>query len=457
MILNYPLADATTSSNTRHRWAYYDGVNSVQYRVPIGVQFGAFPYHFEVIAGPSGLMIGQDYGDANYGVVTWTPSGSYTNEPVTIRVYDQDGGAPLDISWTVSTSSATTRFLFVSPTGSDAASGAIGSPKQTLANVFGSTASSTTNAGAIVYLRTGTYAIPSYTDSVFGSGDPYFQVSASKPMSLLGFPGETATLNATVRTAFTTNDMFLENLTYDGFRGSGDMRVFNVWVQRFTAFDIRWINAGTVDSLDNACMFFFSDQGTPIPYSYVRDCHVTGWSNTGSNSYGLTSVYARQYALFDNCSFVGASADGLYLKGQVQDVTVRECYVNLSNSGDHVMSNGFQSPHARIEICYCRIKALDGASKHLFDSGTVEDFWFYRNTLYRVTIENTWGTVTSGTVENCAIVSNITPRVEVPPFANSGTECQGNLAAGIIDSTTLALTGTYRTNYLGQRGHEISA
>lgn len=60
--------------------------------------------------------------------------------------------------------------------------------------------------------------------------------------------------------------------------------------------------------------------------------------------------------------------------------------------------------------------------------------------------ENTNGVVQNsygGTNPSSADTSNIT-----------GAECQGT--SGIVDLATGLLTGTFRTQYLGQRGHEIA-
>ena len=52
MIQVYPRPDTETNTWARHRWAYYDGTNAVQYRIPLGVSFGAFPYVYQLLLGP---------------------------------------------------------------------------------------------------------------------------------------------------------------------------------------------------------------------------------------------------------------------------------------------------------------------------------------------------------------------------------------------------------------------
>src|SRR5208337_3692923 len=112
MIQVYPRPDSETNTWARHRWAYYDGVNAVQYKIPLGVSFGAFPYVFQLLSGPPGMTIGATYWQsgwsfpealaAGYGYLLWTPTASVTNATVSILVTDQQKNT-LTITFTVST------------------------------------------------------------------------------------------------------------------------------------------------------------------------------------------------------------------------------------------------------------------------------------------------------------------------------------------------------------------
>src|SRR5580692_1397802 len=67
MIQVYPRPDSETNTWARHRWAYYDGAHAVQYKIPLGVSFGAFPYVYELLSGPPGMTIGATYWNPTWG------------------------------------------------------------------------------------------------------------------------------------------------------------------------------------------------------------------------------------------------------------------------------------------------------------------------------------------------------------------------------------------------------
>ena len=82
----YPRPNTETQTFARHRHAY----PGLQYRIPISIQGGAYPFRFEVVEGPSGMVVGETVGATDYGVVTWTPSAAGGPYNVVIRVTDQD-------------------------------------------------------------------------------------------------------------------------------------------------------------------------------------------------------------------------------------------------------------------------------------------------------------------------------------------------------------------------------
>src|SRR5580698_5204552 len=113
MIQVYPRPDSETNTFARHRWAYYDGANAVQYKIPLGVSFGAFPYVFSLLSGPPGMSIGATFWNtswnswadaiaAGYGTLQWTPSASVSGATVSVLVTDQQRNTTT-ITFTVST------------------------------------------------------------------------------------------------------------------------------------------------------------------------------------------------------------------------------------------------------------------------------------------------------------------------------------------------------------------
>lgn len=464
MIRMYPRPDGEVSANAYHRKAYYDGVNQLQYRVPVGVAFGAPPYRFDVITGPSGLTVGQFYGLPDYGYVTWVPSGSVSNATVTIRVTDQQLST-IDVTWTVSTSSSTADFIFISNSGSNSNSGAIESPLQTIAGAFGATFSATANPGARAVLRAGTYVMPTYTDGSINSSYTSLEFHKTrKPLSLIAYTGEAVTISGTssriVCAGNTGEDAFFQNLNFSGFMSSANnYRLFWSYASRFTADNVQWSGAGQgAVGDDNATMFFSSIEGSVFAdYLFIKNCGETGRTSGGANNYGFCSLYSRRYGLIEGCTFRGAAYAVAYVKGTNFDMCQR--YNDFqSTSGSEIASEGF-APNGlpnRIEWCYNKLKANNGWSAHALESGML-NLWFKRNTCYGFQLEfNTPNANGPYQLQDNVIVSNQSTLVQSgTQVTNTGTECQGNTAAGIVNATTLELQGAYQT-YDGRRGHKIS-
>ena len=141
----YPRPDDETEAYARHRHAY----PGVLYEIPIGVQFGKWPYRYELVEGPDGARVvhetlrwnGVDAFEVpeGYGVIAWdvaadAPAGPHSFH---VRVYDQDHGRDgdsfVDVTWT--TSVGTSQFVFLDPLGGDdaTADGSIESPFRELA------------------------------------------------------------------------------------------------------------------------------------------------------------------------------------------------------------------------------------------------------------------------------------------------------------------------------------
>ena len=245
MIQVYPRPDSETNTWARHRWAYYDGVNAVQYKIPLGVSFGAFPYVFQLLSGPPGMTIGASIwqsdwsfaqaATAGYGYLQWTPTGSVSDATVSVLVTDQQMNT-LTITFTVSTSSSTAQFIFIdSVRGSDAAgTGAIGAPWQTFGKAFGNTYSASVNAKALCYLRAGTYTIPVYSDQDINSANALCELNTStKPSALMGFPGDTAPVITMTNAQFATGsggaDLFIQGLNPNGYN-SREVNARFIWI-----------------------------------------------------------------------------------------------------------------------------------------------------------------------------------------------------------------------------------
>jgi len=474
MIQVYPRPDTETSTNARHRWAYYDGTNPIQYSIPIGVSFGAYPFVYTLQSGPAGMSIGQIYGSSNYGIITWTPTGSVSGATVQVLVTDQQLNT-LTITWTVSTSSSTSHFIFVnSSAGSDSNAGTFALPFQTLSKAFGATFAATANAGAIVYLRNGTYTPPGYTDNDINVSHALFEMNTTtKPIALIGYPGETATLTMTGCMGAVGNngaDLFWQNLNPNGGNASeGNMRV--VWmtgitgINRMTFDSISWTNATTgSDGSDNASMFHSGNgAGSLRQYLFLHACSESGrTSGTPGNNYAGCDLYAWQYALVQGFVTTPAgSVDGnIYFKGDEADSEMRECFTQQTNGGT-ACSVGFEQ---NLDPQRCLVRhnrcIMNAGGLYLGHDPPVNAFgvlWAVRNSVigvYNALYANSGG----GPYvfdSNFAQFSNTSICFPTGSFVQTDGLNQA-IASGGLDSSTCLLIGASRTNYLGTVGAEIA-
>lgn len=289
MVLNHPRPDGETETWERHRKAYYDGVNSVQYRVPVEIQGGAAPFYFELLDGPSGMAIGQQYGDANYGIVTWTPSGNVTNDPVQVRITDQDLNVVV-ADWTVTTSSSTADFIFVDSAAADnSGSGAIGSPLKNTRGWYKDNQADTTFSGRIVYYRGGTHTW--YLDPASNVPGNGILQDTNKPLVHLGYPGETVSWDFSSCKVFfsgSARGWFMGGGTYKNSRKlrnrnfffvQSDCHHLNGGGQRFTFFEAPSRNhQGTVAL---AVHDWNGTDGNGVQYSWVNIAGTSEYYATG--------------------------------------------------------------------------------------------------------------------------------------------------------------------------------
>jgi hypothetical protein len=493
MIQVYPRPDSETNTWARHRWAYYDGVNAVQYKIPLGVSFGAFPYVFQLLSGPPGMTIGAAYWQsgwsfaqamtAGYGYLQWTPSASVSGTTVSILVTDQQMNT-LTITFTVSTSSSTSQFIFIdSVHGNDSTgTGTIGAPWASFSKAFGPTYAASVNAKTLCYFRAGTYAIPVYSDNDINSSDALCELNTTtKPSALMGFPGDTPPILTMTAAQFATPlgaglgaDLFMQGLNPNGACTSGGMNGRFIWVAgagtasyRQTFDSIAWSNPVYGSGGSNATGYFFDGAASSslTLYQFVNNCSESNrQSGNPGNNYGGCSFYSAQYALVQGCSIIqsGLNMDAAYyFKVNVIDSCIRGCTVNVGagnvthafDMGQPLLSgNGpANTSMTNDETCYNTL--VGGGGIFLgFGAFTFGSLWCYRNSVIGPNSFKTNATGGGPLVYD----SNAAQGGSFP----SGSSMQTNglnlvKASGLLDSTTGNLTAAY-VSYLGTVGAQIS-
>ncbi len=401
MNLVYPEADSTVEAFARHRWAYYDGVNPVNYRIPLGIQFGAYPYVFELVTAPAGMTLGTVWNSGTtYGVLNWTPNAAVSGATVQVLVTDQQNNT-LTLTFTVSTSSSTVHFIFVDAVnGNDANAGTIGAPLKTLAAAYGSTFAAVVNAGAICYLRAGTYTLPIMTDNDIQSTTPMMEFSTvAKPSAMIGFPGDalpvidmsTGGWGANIN----VNDLFFQDLAPNGYLTTQSnyrlMLATGAGMARMTADNVGWTNAGYgASAANNATGWFIDINNTNQAANiFLNGCYETNrQSGQPGNNYAGCSVYNAINMLVQGCYTIqsGLLCDAAwYFKSDVTNGEFRGCTVNVGATGGftHAFDCG-QAPDVQMTDCqtsYCTTVGGGGIFLPFSSGYTFGAMWGFRNSV----------------------------------------------------------------------------
>jgi hypothetical protein len=151
--------------------------------VPVDFRFSVYEMNNEALTwqltgAPNGMTI-----DTN-GKVNWTPAASDAGNYIATVSVTRSSGSSIVRTFTLSVN--TTDFIFVAPTGNDAAAGTMAAPFKTIEHAMLALANGN---GKTIYVRGGTYC-EHYT-SVFGPfSSKHF--TAADPAEVRGYPGEKA-------------------------------------------------------------------------------------------------------------------------------------------------------------------------------------------------------------------------------------------------------------------------
>lgn len=490
MALIYP---RHSESNTfaRHRKYYYDGVNAVEYSINIGVQYGAWPYWYEITQGPSWLTIGQTYGTSDYGRIHGIPTSSGTNVPVTVLVHDQLGNT-LSVSWTISSSSSTSDFVFWAASGGSLGNpGTISLPKAGLSSLFGAAVDANTFPNAIAYLRAGTYSAFDQTSS---GGFGMKLSNGHSPSAIIGFPGESVSIDISgggqlscINTGTGGDDLFLKNLTFTGAVASSTWSYYHIRMggveNRFTFDELHFPDAYAGASLqDNSSCIEGRDGGGVRTYMYINSCTTTNYrinsgGSGGNNAWGLSNFFGTNHILVDNCSDTGNRGErGLcYAKASCLNVEIRNSTLTMSGTtvgvltGQQVQTALSPNDIGPMLLRHLKVDAKAGGGSIVLDesqagAGTkTKQHAIVRCTAIGALGANGPATASYGPylLQDNVVQTSLGTLVQ-RNYANQTlgnyVTSTGNVggASGYIDTTTLNLTGSARTTYLGLKGAEVA-
>jgi hypothetical protein len=490
MIQVYPRPDSETNTWARHRWAYYDGnaAHTPQYKIPLGVSFGAFPYVYQLLSGPPGMTIGAtvwntawgtgsnpaftDAANAGYGYLLWTPTATLGSPAtVSVLVTDQQHNT-LTITFTVSTSGDTSHFIFVDAVnGNDSTgTGTISAPWQTF------THATTGNATKLLYLRQGTYTVVHNSNA--RNINYYILNTNSQPSALMGFPGDTAPIldisssSIATPTGGSGTDLFMQRLNPNGYDATATNAKF-YWEQQpgvagyRQTFDlITWTNSGvgTQGTDMGGVAFYFDgyDQSSNLNnytwYQFINNYTESGRSQPGrqGNNYVGCSCYSTQYTLVQGMVFLqsGYTMDQFgYFKVNVVNSCFRGCTVNVG-SGSYIWAvsyggqiSGFMYNN---ESCYTTAVGAGNGIDMGIDPDNYGALWCYRNS-----VVGSRGISTGAAGGGPIVFDNNAAQGGTLP-TGSFVVTSGNIiaASGLLDSNG-KLTSTY-ASYLGTVGAQIA-
>jgi hypothetical protein len=471
---------SAAGSDAQFRWAH----PSMEYRQPIGVQGGAWPFYYELVAAPAGATIGNFLAwnastssydvPEDYGVVRWTPTSG--TKSFTVRVTDQ-GGATLTITWDVVVDA--TKFVFVSGSAAGGGTGSITSPF-TWVECFGTLESTSNNPGKIAVMRGGTIICTGFSDT---NNPGTLNLSGTKkPKSWLAYPGEAPVLdfNYSTKVLFNGSGDSTGHMSDCSFIG---LRFRNSWqnvnnAHYFWATDrchraLWWrnyfetIECGLVGN-DNPACIFLNGAGRPNPREHVAIIQNTfdGMGVGGGNGVASVDSYNCRYSLWEHNTLKNMrSSYGHWQKGEHQFCTVRHETAVENITADKMFmftvategATGMDS-HSN-EFCF---------NTGVSDTGVIYSFGYTQNTSgrydiwsYRNSMRGNLLNGLSSSVPQQVALYDVTTDTDVDNSLAIATwpGTYGNtnllLAVSAIDANG-KLTGASRALYLGTHGSEIA-
>lgn len=365
--------EAGIGDESRYSKAY----PGIEYRVPIAVLGGAWPFRYELVNAPSGMNIGQTLGAADYGIVSWaTPTAG--EHAVSVKVTDQQG-ATSTVEWSIEVTGA--GFLFVDATnGDDSNPGTLSAPMKTMAGWFGSDKYDDVHAGAFVYYRAGSYR----TDAApIEDGIRIALTGKSKPVVHLAYPGEKPVFD--VRNAHITfyggnSDLYFQGLTWDHVFDANEYKGLAIEsnTPRVIVFENTFLKATEEAPIGSNGTVIFAGNGQEFGEHWaIVNNHFADLTNGGA-----FEVYSVSDSVFEGNTLEHNAGGGLYLKNAGVRWTVRNNQGHLDNSNFLVRSdayNGLTAVHD-VEVCWNNYASSGTGWELGYEANDYGTHWVYRNT-----------------------------------------------------------------------------
>lgn len=487
----YPRPDNETSSNARHRLAH----SGFEYRIPIGVKSGAYPYKYELTGGsnPAGATIGevmdidgegvQTPGEF-YGVIRWNPPGSGTHN-FEVTVTDQEG-TQVVLTWSVTVNDS--KFTFMSNTGTPGGSGTINDPIDDWDTYYKQSESDDTYQGQLLVLRGGNYTLDGNQNTDKAAPNAMV-LNSNKGNTIIGVPGEVAVTDCSSSYILVTGDVksdaFIGGITLDGWNPETlNPRMIHFLSggrqDRVTCWNISFKNLGLgINNASNhGCIWFEGVSANPAnQYQYASQCQFENIDVRKESTNGhLFDVYGCVDLLWErNVGLNSVDAlRGLWVKSSRSRNQVRGNIIHTRGTGIYMAqwsTTAAAQPYEWFdcECCYNLLLAPDYSGANTFQAHERErvdkQLHLYRNTFVGGKIKTLFVDYPNYPMQvnsNVIIGDHSSQFSGNPAFWDTTVMEQtivgltGNFASGIVDTATGKLAGASRANALGRQGFEIS-
>jgi hypothetical protein len=372
-----PLEIIAPASDIGEQSRYSKAYPGLEYRVPVVVLGGAWPFRYELVEGPSGMSIGETHGTSSYGILSW-PSPSAGSVDVSVKVTDQ-AGATSTVEWTIEVTED--GFLFLDAVnGSDANPGTLSAPKKSVVGWYGTDKYDDSHAGEHVYYRAGTYRTD---EAPIEDGVRIALQGALKPVVHLAYPGEQVVLD--VRNAHVTfyggnSDVYFQGLTiahaFDANAFKGLAIESNT--DRVVIFENVFEKATNLAPIgSNGTVIFAGNAGSFGEHWAIVHNDFQDLSNGGA-----VEIYSVRDSVFEGNTLSHNAGGGLYLKNSGVRWSVRNNVGHEDNSNFLLRSdayNGLGSEHD-VEVCWNNYTSSGTGWELGYEAQDYGTHWMYRNT-----------------------------------------------------------------------------
>ena len=460
---NYELEIIQPQANLDITNRFYKAYPGLVYNVRLAVIGGAYPYRFELVSGPKGMLI-----DDKKGVINWpNPVEAQTPYAVQVRVQDAES-VSRDVTWNITVTPTGFRFIDAvngTPVNADGSGGdgSIDNPWKSLKDMYGGSDQNAkytkTYAGEFIYWRAGRYQMDAFIEN---NGERVPFISNNKPLVWLAYPGEKPVLD--LSRAYIAIYQGGSNTYFDGLeidvnktsRGMGVQIASSANNVTFRNNIAHGITTGYVGG-NNAC-FFVSKNKVGLYWAF-QDNEMFD-VNSG---YGILGYNARKLLVEDNVLHeIGGIPIGPKTGTGMWFIRANSMYNNPRDSINVQYYKSKEAVSGDIEISYNVVDAGGGRVRiNAQQEQLGNPIYIFRNTFMDAVQQNRVSS-TNGLFKwyDNVIVNNTSfpdkierTNIDDPSRLSVIDNITGGLSDKIVDSEGFLLPSY--SMFIGTKGHQV--